>query len=122
MSIWAVKLSTWIDKKDKTCDYRRFVKSFTKMKMKCRHKPCTNKLGYGMVDLHSAPFGMMDGPFCREACYEAWTQVDDKKARKQTSRTRRKDRIERAKYSEMMKRVEIEMEEWRSKINFDKVV
>jgi hypothetical protein len=73
MSIWAVKLSTWIDKTNrKECEYYQFVKVFTKMKMKCKHKPCNNKVGYGMVDLHSAPFGMMDGPFCRQACYQAW--------------------------------------------------
>lgn len=99
MSIWAVKLSTWIDKDNrKDCDYYKFVKSFTNMKMKCRHKPCTNKLGYGMIDLHSAPFGMMDGPFCREACYEAWCKADEKNSRKITPRTRRRDRKEREKW------------------------
>jgi hypothetical protein len=102
MSIYAVKLSDWIDKKDrKNCNYYKFIKMFTKMKMKCKNPLCNNKLHYGMVDLHSAPFGMMEGPFCREACYEQYGKTNIK--RKETSRTRRRDKINKQKaqkYSE----------------------
>lgn len=66
MSIWGVKLSTWIDKDSKNCDYKSFVKML--QNTKCRNPKCTHKVGYGMWDLHSAPYGHGDGPFCSNKC------------------------------------------------------
>lgn len=66
MSIWGVKLSTWIDKTDPNCNYKSFVKAM--QKFSCSNPKCNHKCGYGMWDLHSAPFGNMDGPFCSKRC------------------------------------------------------
>ena len=70
MSIWAVKLSEWIDKDNPKCNYKWFIKMFQGMKAVCRNPKCNNRLHYGMIDLHSAPFGMSDGPFCSWKCYD----------------------------------------------------
>jgi hypothetical protein len=96
MSICAVKLSDWINKEDrKNCEYYKFVKTFTKLKIKCKNPSCTNKLHYGMIDLHSAPFGMGDGPFCSWKCYNTWLTIDNVK--KETPRTRRRNKINKFK-------------------------
>ena len=100
MSIYAVKLSDWIDKEDrKNCEYYNFIKSFIKIKMKCKNPLCNNKLHYGMIDLHSAPFGCGEGPFCSWKCYDA--HVVTNKKRKETPRTRRIDKINKTKLNKV---------------------
>lgn len=112
MSIYAITLSKWIDKANKkACEYYNFVKTF--QGMKCRNHACNRKLDYSMVDLHSAPFGMGDGPFCSMKCYvHPW---DNKPPRKETSRTRRWDRISKEKILKMRR----QWEEQELKLNIE---
>jgi hypothetical protein len=70
MSIYAIKLSTWIDKDDPKCDYKSYVKMALKFKWTCDNPKCGKRLHYGMITQHSAVVGYGDRPCCSWKCWK----------------------------------------------------
>jgi len=78
MSIYAVKLSDWIDKSDPKCIYKDYVKTMISIKKVCSNPTCNKRVNYGMVDVHSAPFGYGDGVCCSWKCREEMFEYQDR--------------------------------------------